>query len=587
MAAAALENLIRGDYRSQRTLPEGKEKDLLSWLDKIDIEGKVWRDAADMGRWAQNIDWYLGKRYLNTAPKFAANVIRPTLDRRNSLLTEQKPNGKFMPWRDGLQQAATILEQLFDAEWHATEMQMNIEEMLQIGAVLGSAGIDAAWNPGGHFGEGAFDPVVLDPRQVGFDPYVRRARLLDKAQYIWIETVKNVWELQRDYPGRGMMVTADKSVSSIATGNPNQSQSVLAQLSTSYQARQQRLEAGPVPRKVVREYWIRDPAMSGTGQPKFPLGRKVERAGELILDDGEQPYWDGQWPVVWYDGKPDIDSVWGRSEVEALRYIADAVNRIGNLFVENSILGGNLVVIADADAITNETRNKLTNAAGLIIPKKFGRTLEYRPPQPMPPHMLQFVTFALRFIDYLVGLNDGQLEGRGRIEMRSGVQLEGLQNAAQVLIKANARRLEAWLERFGQKWLSRVFQYYTGSRLLHYIGQNNEYQEWQFNYRELQGEFVKMLKADGKDTSNSEALKEMMKTAWRQFAFKIQPFSSLSSNKVARTQMLASLVEMGVLPRAKLLREVGYDNPNELMQDAQKEIAQFGPPQPPPKGKKK
>jgi hypothetical protein len=427
---------------------------------------------------------------------------------------------------------------------------------------------------------------VLVPRQCGFDPIVRKARLLNDAQYVWIDTVDNVWSIQRRYPGRGMLVKPERAYSSIETSQTSTG-SVISQLSTSFAARMKRLEDGPIPRVRRREYWLKDPSRDGTGKFKFPRGRKIERANNVILDDGENPYWDGDQPVVWFDLLSDIDNPWGRSQVEALRYIADGINRIGNLFVENTILMGNSTVVYDADAITNETRNKLTNAAALIIPKKFGRNLDFRPPPPMPPHMLQFVTFALRLVDYLVGLNDGQLEGRGRMEVRSGVQLDGLQNAAQILIRSSARRLESWLERFGYKWMSRIFQYYTGTRLMYQLGDNNEYKSWEMNYGEMQTEFQNVLKADGKDTSKSDALREMMETAWTQFAFKVKPWSTLSSNRIARTQLLAQLAETGRFPFEMVLREAGYDNGNELMQMAAKEKAQFGEPEQPKKGRKK
>jgi len=586
--SAVLDRLINSDFTSRADEPQGPERTLLSWLNRLDREAQQWRDDKDHNTWEQFVRAYGGPRAATNAPKFSANVIRPVLDRRNALLTENKPNAKILPWREGLQQASEILEKLFDADWHATEMQLNIEEMVQLATVIGSAGIDAAWNKAARYGEGAFDPVVLDPRQVGFDPYVRKARNLDKAQYLWIETIKNIWELQREYPGRGMLIKPDRQVSSINSMiNPGNS-SVIGNLSTDWKSRQKKLEEGPWPRKICREYWIRDPTLVAKGGMKWPDGRKIERAGSLILDDNPNPYFDGEWPVIWYDGKADIDTPWGRSEVEALRYIANAINRIGNLFVENSILGGNLVIITDADAITNETRNKLTNAAGLIIPKKFGRQLEYRAPPPMPPHMLQFVTWALGLIDYLVGLRDGQMEGKGRVELRSGVQLEGLQQAAQVLIRASARRLESFMERFGQKWISRVFQFYTGSRLLWHLGDQNDWQKWEFNYGKLQDAFVGYLKANGKEADKSEALHDAMRTAWRQFSFKIAPFSSLAANKIARGQMLMQLAETGRFPMSRVMAELGFDAPKELMGEAKAEAMEFGPPNPtkPQKGKK-
>lgn len=573
--------------RNSSDYPESSEKTLLQWLDQIDREGKIWRDSADLSKWEEYLIAYHGRRYTTNQPKFSANVIRPTVDRRNALLTEQKPSAKIMPYRDGLGVVAGILEKLFDTQWHQNDLQIACEEMVQVASVLGSAGMDVAWNPAAVHGQGDIEPAVLDPRQVSFDPRIRKARLLDDATYVTVETIQNIWDLQRMYPGRGMLVRPERAYSSIEAAQ-NPAASIISQLSASYTERVKRLEDGPIPRTRRREYWIKDPSRRGTGQFKFPRGRKIERANQVILDDGENPYWDAAQPVVWFDLMADIDSPWGRSQVEALRYISNAINRIGNLFVENSVLAGNVTVITDADAITNETRNKLTNAAALIIPKKFGRNLEFRPPPAMPPHMLQFVNWALGMVDYLCGLRDGQMEGKGRVEMRSGVQLEGLQNAAQILIRASARRLESWIERFGYKWLSRVFQFYTGSRLMYQLGDNNEFKQWTFSYSEIQDAYMKMLQADGKVINNkTEALKEMMEGAWREFAFKVRPWSTLSSNRIARTQLLAQLAGTGRFPMSMVLREAGYDNAIELMQEAAQEIQQFGPPQPEKGGKKK
>lgn len=574
--------------RNGKNPASDQEARLLKWLDQIEMEGKLWAKTSgvDCERW---ISVYNGTQRIQGNPKFFGHIIRPTIDRYNATLTENKPVCKILPWRNGLEQLSEMLEKLFDCDWHATAMQRRLESMAQKAAVMGSAGIDCAWNPAGQFGQGCIDPVVLDRRQVIFDPSIRDAADMDKAMYVRIETIKNIWDIQSQYPGRGMLVTPDLGLSNVNTGDiVTPAQTVNMNVANSFKSRNQKLEEGPIPRKLQREYFLRDPAKDGTGQLRFPRGRQIERAGEVILDDAQNPYWDGCQPVVWFDLKSDMESPWGRSQVDALRYISDAFNRIGNLFVENSILAGNVVVLHDSDAISNETIAKLKNAAAIIVPKKFGRTIEWRPPPPMPPHMMGFMSFALSFIDYLVGLKDGQMEGRGRIEMRSGVQLEGLQNAAQILVKASARRLEDFLERLGQKWLSRVFQFYTGVRLMYQLGNDNDYHKYEFEYGKIQSTFQQILKNDGKDDSKAESLKDVMQTAWRQFAFKISPGSSLAANKVAKAQLLAQLAETGRFPFSKVMLELGYDNPDELQQMAQAEIQKYGPPQPPTKkaGKK-
>ena len=579
---------ISSQLTSNRTEPGKYESNYLGWLDRIETEGVFWRNLEDNDRWSDYSKYYRGPRYpdLRDRPKFRVEIIRPTIDRVNALLLENKPGAKIMPWRDGLQATAAALEKLFEAHWMGSGMQANLEDMRKLASIFGSAGIDLAWNPGMHFGRGDIDPVPLDPRQVIFDPIVRRARDMNKAQYLRIETVKNIWDLQYDYPGRGMLVRPDASISSVpnsVVGSGNQN--VINAVSTSFFGRIQKLEEGPIPRKRCREYWIRDPNRKGNGDLVFPRGRLTERAGEVILDDKENIYWDGQWPVVWYDNQPDTDTAWGRSEVEALRYLSDAANRVGNLFVENTILGGNLVIVTDSDAITNETRNKLTNAAALVISKKFGRQLEYRPPQPMPPHMMGFVQQAQGFADYVVGLRDGMVEGRGRMELRSGVQLEGLQTAGQILVRAMARRLEEFMERLGQLWVSRILQFYRGERLMYFLDVGStEYKQLEFSYQKFFDQFAQGMPS--KKLDQREKINELMQSAWREFAFKILPLSTLASTKMARVGLLTQLAETGRYPFKRLFREIGIDDADDVMKEAAEERAKYGPPEQPKKGSK-
>ena len=57
------------------------------------------------------------------------------------------------------------------------------------------------------------------------------------------------------------------------------------------------------------------------------------------------------------------------------------------------------------------------------------------------------------------GLQDGAMQGKGRVELRSQPQLEGLMQMSQVLIRSQARRLEGFMERCGQKLIGRTFQF--------------------------------------------------------------------------------------------------------------------------------
>ena len=354
--------------------PLEDEKQLLLWLDRCETEGKQWRDSADNDRWDNYARRFHAARPLAgvRAQKFLANLIRPTIDRRNALLTENKPGIQIMPERNGFTATASVLQSCVEAGWHAYDIEGGIDELVQMASVFGSAFMGENYNCNANFGEGDLEFPVYEPRAVIVDPAIRKPADIDKAVYVRVETVRHLWEIQQEYPGRGMLVQPDRKLSSTAAiKSPSEQSGLLQRISGSFKELRSRLQEGPIPRALLREYWIRDYSKNADGKLKFPKGRHILRGGDVILTDSPNPYYDGLWPLDWLDISPDLSSPWGRSEVAGLEVIQDAVNRIGTLFVENSILGGNLVVIADSDALSNTAINQITNAAGCVGGQRF------------------------------------------------------------------------------------------------------------------------------------------------------------------------------------------------------------------------
>lgn len=554
----------------------GPDGPLLEWLDSIEQEGIYWRsNALREGDRYERI--YQGVRRAgdSSGTRFRANVVGPTVRRRNALLTENKPIFKIEPLTDGLQTTAEVLNEVSDFAWQDHGFVGAIERMVELASVFRAAGMSLRYDQRLNGGLGSIVPVVRDPRSVLIDPATADAKgVQSEAKYIMIESVECIWDIQRDFPGRGMLVKPDRGVSGTIRSPFNNVSALKEASPSSYRDSLQKLQEGPIPRAIKKDFFIRDPRLRVDGTPVFPRGRHVCRAGDIILSDGPNPFFDGEPDLVWYENRRDFTNIWGHNEVEALRYLQGAVNRIGDMFVNNTVLFGNSRVIADSDALGNDTLNRLTNAEALIITKKRQSSVVWEPPPPMPGHFLQFITFAMRLVDYLIGLNDGQLEGRGRIEMRSGVQLEGLQNAAQVLIRAMARAVEEFIERLGKKFISRVLQFYTGNRILYSIGSSGKTLKYKLEYDNLLSDIRSLAASrNGKFPNYQAALSAEIEDAASKFRFMVQPMSSLATTKVARAQLLMQLVEAVMLPRTLVLQEVGFHNSEELIGQAQQEAA--------------
>ena len=550
------------------------EAELLHFLDSIYSESKNAMSTLK-DSWNRGIQFFRGQQWpiAHKKPLFLANNIAPIVDRKVARLTEVKPIIRVRPRRKGLGNTAEILQRTIDAGWDEYNMQMVMDDLSYFMIGMGSGFGNLSWDPKADFGRGDIIPKALDPRMVYIDPAVLRAQDVTKGAYVIIETVMPLWEVWQRYPGRGQLVSADARLTAL---DDEQATSVFSRIRGLFGSGKSGGGNGSaIPRATVREYWFQDPTINDDGSMRYPGGRHVIRGGDdVVLVDEPNPYIDGQWPIDMVDGRPDMEHPWGRSEIEALRKLQEAINRIGHMFVENTILTGNVWVMADNDALTPTDINNLKNIGAIVLTKRFGRTIERQAPPPMPPHILDFVRMALGLMEQLSGLSDSPVQGQGRVELRSGAQLEGLQAATEDLIRALARRQESFLNRIGQRWISRIFQFYTQDRMLNFLGPGPDWIGFEFERQKLLQEIVASVNRENTPMDQDERLemtRDAIRKAWQDFKFKVLPGSNLASVRGERAQLMRSLALDGFVSGTRVLQELGIANPEEEIDKGAKE----------------
>jgi hypothetical protein len=572
--------------------PGPNERGLLKFLDQLDQESHQAKEQLASASWERYLQIERGQDWpdRNKAPMWKANPIKTTVARKAALLTETKPHNRILPRRPGLEATATILEKAIDAGWE----EYNLEQILEFNAktmgVLGCGFLKLPYDRHADYGAGDVVPVAVDPRNVRIDPAVTQSHELANAQYLIVDSIEPVWSLWRKYPGRGALVTPDPRYSSLYSGpeRPTGMWAWAASKLTTVVRPQPSTEPGAIPRAYIREYQFHDPTLNDDGTPRYPAGRFVIRAGDdVILEDRPNPYWDGGWDLEMVDTMPDLDHPWGTSEVEALRRIQEALNRVMDLFVRNRVATGNMRIEADHNALEPDTVGLLKSLNAVVLTKRFGTNLNVVMPENMPADMLQFADLSIKLMDYLSGLSEPTIDGR--FEVRSGVQFEGLQAAQQTLVRATARRMENYLQRIGQKWISRIFQFYTNDRLMSYLGPGPTFQTFAFERQMLMRELVTKVRGElqRKAIEDSaaippdllrEEIERATRMAFRDFRFKVTPGSSLASTKLQRAMLFAQLAMNGVLSRTKVLEELGFASPEEEIERAMREAQVLGMP---------
>jgi len=541
------------------------------FLDSIDGEAESSRREIQKS-WEENIRQVRGDQWrLQRSPYFLANIIKNQVRRKVASLTEGKLQFHVGALRPDLDKASQIIYQTIKSVLDRSSIEDVNWRLGQFAMTLGSAFVGSSYDSTTN----EIGVPFIDPRRVWLDPGLSSPEEMDQAQYVRIDTVLPLADIRRRFPGRGLLVKPSDRYSSYVEGSLRSKTTILGSVLQAM-PRPYRpgtpTKAGPIPRAELREYWVRDPQINDDGSLKFPGGRHLIRSGSVLLLDEANPYWDGGWPIDMLVWDIEYDQAWGQDEVQDLRRIQEAINRSGDAWILNLLLGSNFKIIADSDALDPDQWEKLDSEAGLIIRKRPNRSLEYQAPVAPSDVIPGALSGLIQLTDLLTGNVD---RGGADSPARASSALEGLQLAKQTLIRAVARRMETMWERMGQKLISRVFQFYTSDKVLYQQGPSREWVSYTF-------ERQKLLMDDKGRTRPAEERQQMFKD----FKFMVTPGSSLAQTRIQRTMAALQLRSAtGFVPSVRrILEEADLGNAEELIREGLEELKTLPPP-PPVKGR--
>lgn len=554
-----------------------KESELIKFLDRLDEEGADAVGRDDLERRIENgMQQVRGKQWKgNDIPNFLYNVIGSALEDKTGKLSESKPKINILASREGLGPASEVIKKCVSSLWDKRSVEYKTERIGYWGAVSGVSFVATPYNHRLENGTGDIDFVIKDPRSCVVDPSVVSPEDMDNGEYVIMEDCLPLDYIRSEYFGRGALVEADERSSGFERPGEKSALAKVRGAALRAFGKKKSAAVSAIPRAIIKEYYIKDRRLSIEDdgavpicetitkyniEPKsepFPGGRRIIRAGEIILEDGWNPFWDGAPPVDVLSWKISLDSIWGPDEIEGVRRMQEAVNRLGDAYVKSAILNSVVRVVADYGALSPEERNKLSNEAGQIIETAPGRKLEYMVPTLLPIDVVNFVNQLHDWIRQKIGVSIPPTQ-KSLPSIATGPALDTLQLMVESPIRTAARRIEEFYTRIGQKLVSRVLQYYTSDRIIHLVGMDNKWVEFEYKRKEI------LMKADGSPRSESD-----LRKFYKDFRFTIEPGSSLAIAKAQKAMMLFQLSQAGMAAPYRVLDELGFSNPKEMMAEAQ------------------
>ncbi len=546
------------------------EKKRLDFLNSIDEEVKSSKGDLDR-RITENLDQWRGKQWKSSkSPTFLYNIIESCLEEKSGKLSETKPQIQVLPAYSGLGNAAEVLTKVTESIWDRQSMEYKTERIAIWASLAGAAFVGTIFNPRRQ----DVDLLIKDPRACGIDISCTSGEDADFGEYATFEDFVALDIIRHQYPGRGALITPDERINGF---DVNTDKTVAQRIQGVYSRLWQKIKpekVSAIPKAIIREYYIQDrresinddgvvPACQDltnyneTGLP-FPGGRRIIRAGDIVLEDGPNPYWDGLYPIDMMSWKIDPETAWGADEVQGVKRMQEGINRLGDAWTKTALVNAVVRVVMDAGALSPTERNKLSNEVGQIIEKNPGRALEYQVPPLLSMDVLNFVNMLMGWTRTKMGVQQPPTQNRVP-SIITGPAIEGLQMMIETPIRTSARRIEEFYQRIGQKLISRIFQYYTSDKILPLVGPDTKWMQFEFRRMGI------LTNKQGK-----ARVGEDLQKAFRDFHFTIAPGSSLAITRQSRAMMKAQLVQMGLIHPREILIELGIPNPDEKIEDAKK-----------------
>ena len=546
-------------------MPTQDELQLLGYLERLRQEGLAGKEQTDLAKADDWLKLARGEQWPENLPKgfidFTLNLVNDVIQRKTGLLTDSRPVLQvFATNSRDLKLQTEMIEKVLQALWDEVTWQEELARGIAMASVVGSNVAIMRWDPLADGGRGDLRPRFFDPRSVSVDPSVVRPTDLPLSEFVITEEVRSKPSLIEQFGARAMDVKADADLSSFPDTSSRRGGLMSAAAGLFRRARTSRTKTlpGVIDRAFCRHYWFKDWLRQGDGRPIFSQPRQIRHvvgAGGVVLVDEPNPFWHGGYPHEILDWGMELEHPWGQSEVKQLRKAQEALNSIVSDILKNAKRMGSFKIIGDINALDPDGWDAISSEAAIKIRKRPGSFLEMMPPPALPAYLFQLVQFLVTAVEMISGLSE-VTRGTPPSADSSGIAIEGLQVAAQTIIRLQSRRLEAFLQRFWSKSIPCIFQYYTGTRVKSLIGPGGMADI--FIFEKSAFEF---------------GLADPME-AFRDFVLHVIPGSALAATRVQKAVLAGNLYRMQLLPGIEVLKAVEWQDPEGTLKAATEEVQQ-------------
>ncbi len=457
--------------------PTGDEKKAIALVNKLFETAKAHRCRYD-AKWLDNYKMFRGQQWKEFRPAYrhseVINFIFQSIQSVVPILTDSRPRISYIPKSPEDGKFCEILNQMVESDWVSGKWLNELTEVIYDAHFYGAGLSSLEFDGDEDHGAGAIVYESTDPFFCFPDPdstdVNSRGRYFLTAKPVTTDVLKAKYPEHKDHiksdlidllKGKRTEITKFKYKS------PTQDNRLYLESEASpdedYERSQTLLLTLYILDDEFEEKEVEsEGVVSYEQRKKYPNGRKVVIASQVVLKDGPNPYDDGKAPFQKLQNYILPREFWGISEVEQLESPQRIFNKLVSFSLDVLTLMGNPVWIVSNDSDVDV--ENLFNRPGLIIEKNPGSEVRREEGVQLQPFVLQLIDRMQGWFNDVAGTQDVS-RGATPGSVTAASAIASLQDAAQTRLRQKSRNIDNYIQELGQQYASRAMQFYTSPRV--------------------------------------------------------------------------------------------------------------------------
>lgn len=570
-----------GPEKAETYEPTPEEKKTLKLVRKLLGKAKKHRAAYDKD-WLDYYHLFRGRQWKENRPSYrhseVINLVFRTLQSLIPIQVDTRPRFEFLPQEPQDREVAEILNVVAEADWTKGGWSEQLLEVVYDSNIYGT-GLSCTKGEKDKVTYESADPFYCYPDPEARDTNKRCAHF-HYAEPWDVSRIKRTWKDKAQYIRADVMdlskaakteqevffrSPADRNMVMEGSTPPDPSIKDQALVVFTY------LSAEMCQDEFDEKEELGEDGSSRFVQiAKFPKGRKIVTCGNVVLEDGPNPYDDGEIPYERYPNYILPREFWGQSEIEQLKGPQRVFNKMVSFALDVMTLMGNPIWLIPSTSGVDP--DNLVNRPGLNVeydPDPSGAVPQRQEGVQLQPYVLQLIDRMGEWFDSIGGSQD-ITRGVNPTGVTAASAIDTLQEAAHTRVRQKARNMDVYLQQVGQHYKSRVFQYYSAPRIVRLTG--NEGANRYFRMR-----IEPMQKVDGSSghklyvTPYTDAGLEDVAGAQQfeimgDFDVKVTTGSSLPFAKAEKAGKAKEAFQLGLIDEEEALKTMEWPNYQAVLQ---------------------